>query len=101
LICPNTGSIVWPLFLYILRPACVSSLRSMRSLIVRCLGIRPRGAGLSRNALRCYGKRAPCLATCDISSKIRSGPDLPKCEAGWCPEVRNASRQLSILSQGR
>ena len=48
LICPKTGSTVCPRVLYKRRPRFVSSARSIRSRAVRCLGIRPRGAGCSR-----------------------------------------------------
>ena len=54
LICPNTGSTVWPRFLYRRRPRVVSSVRSMRSRAVSPFGQRPRGGCCSRSAWRCF-----------------------------------------------
>ncbi len=55
LICPNTGSTVCPRSLYSRRPRFDSKARSIRSRDDRCAGgMRPRGGGYSRWALRCF-----------------------------------------------
>ena len=51
---PKTGSTVWLRSLYRSRPRRVSILRSIRSRALMFLGIRPRGGGASRIALRCF-----------------------------------------------
>jgi transposase len=53
-ICPNTGSMVEPRSLYASRPRFVKSFRSIRSFAEKWAGIRPRGGGASRIALRCF-----------------------------------------------
>jgi len=85
LICPNTGSTVWPRVLYKRRPRFVSSARSIRSRAVRRLGIRPRGAGCSRWAFRCF--QSLFVAT---SSSGPSGPAVVKLASLQYPASANA-----------